>query len=214
MGGFTVEEERVQLRLLTEFAPDAVVIMDSSGRIIEWNPRAEETFGWARREAVGNLVSDLIVLPRFRQSHDMWMDRFASGENVDDRRRLLGLRRDGTEIPVEATLWTITTPGSGRRLCSAFIRDLSAVELAAETQARLAAIVDSSEDAIIGMSLDAVIQTWNRGAERLYGYTSSEAVGRHISFMIPPERAGDAALIIGRLGRGESLEHFDTVRIT
>ena len=214
MGGFTVEEERVQLRMLTEFAPDAVVIMDASGRIIEWNPRAEETFGWARREAIGSLVSDLIVVPRFRHSHDKWMDRFASGENVDDRRRLLGLRRDGTEIPVEATLWAITTPGSGRRLCSAFIRDLSAVERAAQTQARLAAIVDSSEDAIIGMSLDAVIETWNRGAERLYGYTRAEAVGCHISFMIPPERAGDAALIIGRLGRGESLEHFDTVRIT
>ena len=62
-------------------------------------------------------------------------------------------------------------------------------------QARLAAIVDSSEDAIIGMSLDAVIQTWNRGAERLYGYTAAEAVGRHISFMIPPERAGDLAAV-------------------
>ena len=213
-GGFTVEEERVQLRMLTELAPDAVVIVDDSGRIIEWNPRAEETFGWSRQEAVGSLVGEFIVPPRFRPSHEKWVRRFAAGEEVEERRRLLGLRRDGTEIPVEAAWWTITTPGSGRRLCSAFLRDLSSVERAAEVRAQLAALVDSSEDAIIGMNLDAVIQTWNQGAERLYGFTAAEAVGRHISFMIPPERAGDAALIIGRLSRGESLNPIDTVRIT
>ena len=213
-GGFTVEEERVQLRMLTEFAPDAVVIVDDSGRIIEWNPRAEETFGWSRQEAIGSLVGEFIVPSRFRQSHDKWLARFAAGDEVEERRRLLGVRRDGTEIPVEATFWTITTPGSGRRLCSAFLRDLSSVERAAEAHTQLAALVDSSEDAIIGLDLDAVIRTWNHGAERLYGYTVAEAVGRHISFMIPPERAGDAALIIGRLGGGESLDPFDTVRIT
>jgi PAS domain S-box-containing protein len=209
-----VEEERVQLRMLTEFAPDAVVIVDDSGRIIEWNPRAEEIFGWCRQEAIGRLVSESIVPTRFRPSHDKWMARFASGEQVDERRRLLGLRRDGTEVPVEATFWTITTPGSGRRLCSAFLRDLSSLERAADAQAQLAALVDSSVDAIISMDLDAVIETWNHGAERLYGYMAVEAVGRHISFMIPPERAGDAVGIIERLGGGESLDPFDTVRIT
>ena len=200
--------------MLTEFAPDAVVIVDDSGHIIEWNPRAAETFGWSRQEAIGSLVGEFIVPSRFRQSHDKWMARFASGEEVEERQRLLGLRRDGTEIPVEATFWTITTPGSGRRLCSAFLRDLSSFERAADAQAQLAALVDSSEDAIISMDLDAVIETWNHGAERLYGYTAAEAVGRHISFMIPLDRAGDAALIIGRLGGGESLDPFDTVRMT
>jgi PAS domain S-box-containing protein len=200
--------------MLTEFAPDPVVIVDDSGRIIEWNPRAEETFGWSRQEAIGSLVSELIVPSRFRPSHEKWMKRFAAGEEVEERRRLLGLRRDGTEIPVEATLWTITAPGSSRRICSAFLRDLSSVERAAGVQAQLAALVDSSEDAIIGLDLGAVIETWNHGAERLYGYTAAEAIGRNISFMIPPERAGDADLIIERLGRGESLDPIDTVRIT
>lgn len=214
LGVFTVEEERVQLRRLTEFAPDAVVIMDASGRIVEWNPKAEEIFGWSRHEALGSLVSEMIVLPRYLESHEKWMGRFATGETVDERRRLLGQRRDGTEIAVEATMWTISAPGTGRRLCSAFLRDLSLVDEAENTRARLAAIVDSSEDAIIGMDLDVNIQSWNLGAENLYGYTAAEALGRHISFLVPPERAADAALIMGRLSRGEALEHFDTVCVT
>lgn len=214
MSGFTVAEERAQLRMLTEYALDAVVIMDDRGHIIEWNPSAEEMFGWARHEAVGRTVSELIVIPRFRESHDRWFERFSIGADVDARSRLLGLRRDGSEVPVEVTMWAISPSGSGRRLCSAFIRDISSDMLAAEMQARLAAIVDSSDDAIVGLGLDATIQSWNRGAERLYGYPAEEVLGRDMSFMIPPEREGDAAMIIDGLATGEMVSHFDTVRIS
>lgn len=213
LSGLTVQEERAQLRMLIERALDAVVVIDDSGRIVEWNPRAEEMFGWPRSEALGHTVGDLIVLPRFRESHDQWMDRFVTGEQVDGRLDLLGRRRDGSEIPVEVTIWSLGSP-EGRRMASAFIRDRSDDERAAEMQARLAAIVDSSDDAIIGMDLQGTIESWNRGAERLYGYTAKEAIGRHVTFMIPPERSGDVHLILRRLAQGESLKHFDTVRIS
>lgn len=211
--GFTGEEQRVQLRMLIEHALDAVVFMDESGRILEWNPRAEELFGWARDEALGRTVSELIVLPRFRESHEKWMERFAAGEQVDGRLYLLGRRRDGSEVPVEVTIWSLDPSRGRRRMASAFIRDRSAEERAAEMQRRLAAIVDSSDDAIVGMDLDGFIESWNRGAERLYGYTAEEAIGRHTTFIIPPERSGDVNMLLKRLARGESLTHFDTVRV-
>jgi PAS domain S-box-containing protein len=77
----------------------------------------------------------------------------------------------------------------------------------------LAAIVDSSEDAIVSKTLDGVITTWNAGAERLFGYAAHEAVGQHISLIIPADRIGEEALIIERIKRGERIEHYDTVRV-
>jgi PAS domain S-box-containing protein len=78
---------------------------------------------------------------------------------------------------------------------------------------RLAAIVQSTDDAIIGKTLDGVITDWNPGAERLYGYAAAEVVGRHISFLVPPDKANELAAILARLRRGERVEHFETVRL-
>jgi PAS domain S-box-containing protein len=77
----------------------------------------------------------------------------------------------------------------------------------------LAAIVDSSDDAIISKRLDSVITSWNRAAQRLFGYTPEEAIGSHISIIIPPNRLHEEAEIIDKVSRGERIEHFDTVRM-
>ena len=83
-----------------------------------------------------------------------------------------------------------------------------------EVAGRLAAIVQSSEDAIISKSLDGVITSWNPAAEKLFGYTADEAIGQPITIIIPPDRYGEEADILARIRRGEALEHFDTVRVT
>src|SRR5438093_11204300 len=80
--------------------------------------------------------------------------------------------------------------------------------------ARVAAIVESSDDAIIGKTLDGIITTWNRGAERLYGYPAHEVVGRPISVIIPPELRDELPTILARLARGERMDHYETVRVT
>ncbi len=77
----------------------------------------------------------------------------------------------------------------------------------------LAAIVDSSDDAIVSKTLDGVISSWNAGAERLFGYPAAEAIGQHISLIIPPDRRGEETVIIERIRKGERIEHFDTVRV-
>jgi two-component system CheB/CheR fusion protein len=93
-----------------------------------------------------------------------------------------------------------------------FIEDISERTAAAEASARLAAIVESSDDAIIGKDLDGVITTWNHGAERLFGYTAAEIVGQHVTVLFPPERQHEEAQILSHIRHGQAVEHFETVR--
>ena len=83
----------------------------------------------------------------------------------------------------------------------------------AEMQSRLAAIVNSSDDAIIGKTLEGVITSWNPGAEKMFGYSAEEAIGQSMRMLFPPELVEDEAKILARIGRGESLSHFETMRI-
>ncbi|PYO45850.1 MAG: hypothetical protein DMD84_27645, partial [Candidatus Rokuibacteriota bacterium] len=80
--------------------------------------------------------------------------------------------------------------------------------------ARLAAIVDSSDDAIVSKGLDGVIMTWNAAAERMFGFTASEAIGRNITLIIPAERRSEEDDVLARIRRGETVDHFETVRQT
>ena len=84
---------------------------------------------------------------------------------------------------------------------------------AEEAQRQLAAIVDSSDDAILSKDLDGTITSWNKGAEKLYGYSAEEIVGKPISTLIPPERPDEVSAILGRISRGDAVDHFETVRM-
>ncbi|MGD0213428.1 MAG: PAS domain S-box protein [Terriglobales bacterium] len=91
--------------------------------------------------------------------------------------------------------------------------DIAELESAAEVWERLAAIVESSDDAIIGKTLDGTITAWNQGAARIFGYSAAEAIGKSMGMLIPPERAGEEPEILARIGRGESVDHFETLRV-
>jgi PAS domain S-box-containing protein len=99
-------------------------------------------------------------------------------------------------------------------LCERTQRAQRLREADALTSARLAAIVESSDDAIISKSLDGIVQTWNAAAERIYGYTAAEAIGRPITMLLPPDRPDEETNILARIARGERLEHYETVRVT
>jgi PAS domain S-box-containing protein len=216
-GALTAQQKRAQLDQLMNSALDAVVTMDEDGTILEWNPKAEEIFGWTQEEAVGAHLGDLIVVPRYRESHEKWLHRFRTTDRddpINERQRLFGLRRDGTEVPTEATIWGLpTNPVTKKRVCSAVIRDLTEAEEATRTQARLAAIVNSSQDAIVGRDLDGIITTWNGTAERLYGYTAEEAIGQHFAMIVPPHRRPVLEETMKMVARGEALEAYDTERL-
>ncbi|MGA9141263.1 MAG: PAS domain S-box protein [Methanocella sp.] len=93
-------------------------------------------------------------------------------------------------------------------------RDITGRKRAEEELSRLASIVMSSDDAILSKRLDGTITSWNRGAERLYGYTAAEAVGKTIDIVVPPERSGEIQAILEKVKRGERIEHYETERIT
>src|SRR5438093_4440809 len=83
-----------------------------------------------------------------------------------------------------------------------------------DVRGRLAAIQDSSDDAIVSKTLDGVITSWNRGAERIFGWTAAEAVGRRITLIIPRERRAEEDDVLARIRRGEQVDHYETVRVT
>jgi PAS domain S-box-containing protein len=126
-------------------------------------------------------------------------------------REVCGRHRDGSEFPLE-TRFTPIEMAEDLFVLSAVV-DISERKRAEEMRSRLAAIVESSEDAILSKDLDGIILTWNRGAEKMYGYSAAEVVGKPIALLIPPERAGEMSAILEQLKQGERLENYETVRL-
>jgi PAS domain S-box-containing protein len=200
-------------RMLIESAYDAFVSIDDQGVITGWNAAAEAMFGWQRTEAVGRQLAETIVPREYRAAHKAGISRFlATGEGpiLNQRLELTALHRDGREFPIELAVWPVDSDEG--HTFSAFIRDITQRKKNEEAIARLAAIVESSEDAMVAKAVDGTILSWNLGAEHLYGYTADEAVGRPISIIFPPDRVDELSMIFARLSSGDSIVHFETVR--
>src|SRR5215469_439839 len=208
----STEEHR--LRSLLDVAPDAMVVVDQAGRVVVVNSQTERLFGYKQDEILGRPV-EFLIPERFRERHQAHRGKFSAEPQVRPmgaKLQLFGFRKDGTEFPVEISLSPIET-AEGILVTSA-IRDITERKMAEESQLRLAAIVESSDDAIISKNLDAIIMSWNTGAQRLFGYTDAEAIGQPITMLIPSELRDEEKRILDKLRAGERIEHFDTIRVT
>jgi PAS domain S-box-containing protein len=204
--------ENAYYRML-DAAPDALVIADGEGTIRLVNAQAEALFGYQRKELLGAPIE--VLLPQhLRAAHVGHRDRFgaapkvrAMGSGLD----LYGRKKDGTEFPLEVSLSPLETE-AGLFILSA-LRDVTERRRAELAKGLLAAIVDSSEDAILSSDLNGVITSWNRGAERVFGYLASEAIGSPITILAPRGAAlEEQTLEHDRLRRGETLEPYESIR--
>ncbi len=218
---------------LLEAVPDAIIAVNQDGIILQVNSQAEAMFGYTRDELAGQRI-EILVPERQRDPHRHHRTQFTEqprmrrmGAGLD----LRGRRRDGSEFPVEISLSPVPTD-DGIVVLSA-IRDISDrkrieeelrranEELSQrkdrqlwEYQNRLALIVDSSQDAIIGKNLDGIITHWNKGAEHIYGYDAAEIIGKPITLLAPPDRQDEIPKILETIRKGERVEHFETLRVT
>src|SRR6202051_3876281 len=148
----------------------------------------------------------LLFLAFVRAAH-YWTETHPEIAVEDDINKLLATH----EALVDCIL---NDPEARDSVSESLLNELPAIRLKADKAiGLLAAIVDSSEDAIVSKTLEGIITSWNASAERLFGYTASEAVGQHISLIIPLDRRNEETVIIERIKKGERIEHFDTVRV-
>ncbi|HSY22872.1 MAG TPA: PAS domain S-box protein [Polyangiaceae bacterium] len=200
-----------KFRTLLEAAPDAMVITSEDGTIVFANGQCEALFGYAGTDLIGRPF-DLLVPERSRNM------RFGQGaghlrtnevQRVGAESDVHGLRKDGTEFPIEVNQSPLETEEG--LLVSNAIRDITGRKEAERRRARLAAIVNSSDDAIMSKTLDGTITSWNAGAERILQYAAGEIVGRSIAVLVPPGRENEERQVLDALARGE-VQRFDTKR--
>jgi PAS domain S-box-containing protein len=193
---------------------DAIITVDSQQRIMLFNAAAVRIFRCSQPEALGQPIERFIP-QRFRSAHSAHIRQF--GETGTTNRAmgqlaaLWAVRADGEEFQIEASISQVEI--AGQKMFTVILRDVTERKQAEEMRERLAAIVDSSDDAIISKTLDGTIAAWNRGAEKVFGYSAAEAVGKPMTMLMPAERVDEETDILARIGRGQSVEHFETVRV-
>jgi two-component system cell cycle sensor histidine kinase/response regulator CckA len=200
-------------RALLHAAPDAVVVVNQVGNIVFVNGQAEKLFGYRRDELIGQ-PAVILLSEHFRGRHSVQHSVFLAAPL--DRPtvaglELVGLRKDGTEFPAEIRLSPLDTKQG--LLVSNAIRDISDRRRTEEDLRRLASIVACSDDAITSKTLEGIITSWNASAERIYGYSAKEAIGKPSSMLVPMDYPDETPEILECLKRGETVDHFETVRL-
>jgi PAS domain S-box-containing protein len=209
------ERKKVEdrFRRFVESAPDAIVIARSDGTIVLVNAQTEELFGYPRAELLGKKV-EMLVPEGFRGTHAQRRREYETDRQVRSMGiglELHGQRKDGSEFPVEISLSPLEA--DGEVLVSSAIRDLTERRKLDAARFQLAAIVDSTDDAIISVSLDGRIASWNNAAEGIFGHTSEEAVGQPMTMLMPEGCGDEVEVMLGQLRSGERVGIHDAVRV-
>jgi PAS domain S-box-containing protein len=203
-------DAQAYLAAIISSSDDGIISKDLTGNITSWNPAAERIFGYSAEEAIGRHISMLIPADLLSEE-DYILGQVRDGKNVthfETKRR----RKNGTLIDISVTVSPIKNSKGKIVGASKIARDITELREADRVSAYLGAIVESSDDAIISKDLNGYITSWNKSAERIFGYTEDEVVGKHITLLIPSERASEEDSLLTTLKTGQRVDHFETVR--
>jgi PAS domain S-box-containing protein len=199
------------LTAIIESSEDAIISADAQGRIQSWNPAAVRMFGYAPGEVIGKPATWFIPSER-RAEEEALLNRIRSGERIENY-EAQRLRKDGTLVEVSVSMSAIKSFAGGIVGASMILRDITQAKRMENADSLLAAIVESSDDAIVSKNLDGFITSWNQGAVRMFGYLPEEVIGKSILLLIPAELHQEEARILSQLRAGKRIEHYETTRV-
>ena len=199
-----------QAAAIVESSADAAVATTLDGVITSWNRAAETLFGYSSAEAIHQPIALIVPVERRAQEAAV-LHQIGRGASIDHFETVC-LTKDGRPIDVSLAVSPIRSPTGEITGAAKVIRNIRDRLRAEEARGRLAAIVDSSDDAIVSKTLDGIVTSWNRGAERLFGYSAAEAIGQSILLIVPADRHSEEADVLRRIRGGQSVDHFETVR--
>jgi PAS domain S-box-containing protein len=207
-GGFSQDQ---LLAALLGSSDDAIIAKTLDGTIRAWNKGATVMYGYSEAEAIGQPISMLCPPDRKSEIDDL-LARLAQGERIAHH-ETVRQGKDGAIIPVAVSIWPIRDADGTIVGGSSVARDLSAQLQAEQSQARLASIVEFSHDAIVSVGLDGIIDTWNAGAERVYGYTAAEAIGRGADLVVPAGQLDGVFDVQAAMAKGERIHEYQAERV-
>src|SRR5688572_25040965 len=206
----TIDSAALRLAAVVESSEDAIISEGLDGRIESWNRAAERMFGYTADEAIGRAI-DLIVPPAHRTADRELIAGLRAGATAGSF-ETVALTQSGATLPISLALSPVLTPDGQLIGISRIVRDISQQKTLEREALHLAAIVASSDDAIVSEDLNGIVQTWNKAAERIFGYAPEEMIGRSITTIIPLDRRAEEDVVLSRIRAGLSVDHFETIR--
>lgn len=199
------------LSAIVTSSDDAIISKDLQGKITSWNLGAERIFKYKEEEVIGKNITILIPEER-RNEEDLILNNVKSGRRID---HFETVRRDkyGREIPISLTVSPVKDTKGKVVGASKVARDISDRLQGEQKQAVLSAIVESSDDAIISKTLNGSIMSWNAGAQRIFGYTEEEVIGKPVTILVPDDRLEEEKKILENIKQGKRINHIQTIRL-
>ena len=199
----SLELQARHLAAIVDSTDDAIISKDLNGTVLSWNRSAERIFGYTASEMIGQSIRTII--PTDRQSEeDEVVARLSRGEKIDHF-ETVRQHKDGTLIPISLTVSPIRNDAGIVVGASKVARDI-------RDRKRLAAIVESSDDAIVSKTLQGIVTSWNPASERMFGYSAEEMIGQSIRRIIPADRQFEEDDVVSHIRRGQKVDHFETIR--
>ena len=199
------------LAAIVESSDDAIVSKDLDGVVTSWNPAAERIFGYSAAEMIGQSIARIIP-PGQLEEEKLILSRIRSGQRIEHF-QTVRQRKDGTHVYLSISVSPVRDASGTIIGASKIARDITSQHDGERIRGLLAAIVESSDDAIISKDLNGTITSWNHAAQRLYGYAPEEIIGQSVMKIVPPDLHEEELRILAKVREGHRIEHFETSRI-